>query len=60
MLLKACPESNIKSNLYVDQVDFKTAQNWGATTLLNAYLHYSQKGDKIRYDQPIRVQFYQS
>lgn len=45
--LEACLENNTKSNLYMDQVDFEPAQNWGAT-LLNADLHHSQEGDKIR------------
>ncbi|KAL1834198.1 hypothetical protein ACET3Z_003849 [Daucus carota] len=44
--LEACLENNTKSNLYMDQVDFEPAQNWGAT-LLNADHHSSQKGDKI-------------
>lgn len=31
--LEACIENHTKANLYMDQVEFQPAQNWGATVL---------------------------
>ncbi|CAO2823830.1 unnamed protein product [Amaranthus hypochondriacus] len=55
--LEACIENHTKANLYMDQVEFQPAQNWGAK-MLTADMSLSEKnlaGDREIFKPPVLI-----